>query len=164
MRSTSFTARKRDRNGRRRGRKRTVRQRAASFCHRAKKTHAKRVTLDIVPEDNDDVTEQELLLKLNLLDPGTAVTEQTLKYNADLILEYFRDRGFFKADVKYSQTNLQTPNDVGATFTVTPNAQATVENFTIAVEGFDTALLQKNLKLEPGKPFSANCWRPMSNG
>ena len=31
------------------------------------------------------------------------------------------------------------------TFTVTPNAQATVENFTIAVEGFDTALLQKNL-------------------
>ncbi|MEP7212577.1 MAG: POTRA domain-containing protein [Acidobacteriota bacterium] len=119
-----------------------------------RKTHAKRVSINIVPEDNEDVTEQELLLKLNLLDPGTAVTEQTLKYNADLILEYLRDRGFFKAEVKYAQTNLQTANEVSVTFTVIPNAQATVENFKIAVEGFDTALLQKDLKLEPREPFS----------
>ena len=119
-----------------------------------RKTQAKRVSIKIVPEDEKHVTEQELLLKLNLLDPGTAVTDQTLKNNADLILEYLRDRGYFKAEVTYALTKLQGANEVGVTFTVTPNAQATVENFKIAVEGFDTALLQKNLKLERGEPFS----------
>jgi outer membrane protein assembly factor BamA len=51
-----------------------------------RKTQAKRVTIKIVPEDAKGVTEQELLLRLNLLDAGSAVTDQSLKNNADLIL------------------------------------------------------------------------------
>jgi outer membrane protein insertion porin family len=119
-----------------------------------RKTQAKRVTIKIVPEDAKGVTEQELLLRLNLLDAGSAVTDQSLKNNADLILEYLRDHGYFKAEVTFAQTKLANDNEAAVTFTVTPNEQATVENFRIAVEGFDTLLLQKNLKLEPGKPFT----------
>ena len=68
-----------------------------------RKTQAQRVTIQLPEDDESKVTEQELLFRLNILDPGTAITEQTLQNNADLILEYLRDRGFFKAEVTYSQ-------------------------------------------------------------
>ena len=118
-----------------------------------RKTQASRVAVKIIPEDDTEVTEQELLLRLNLMDPGSAITEQALRNNADAILEYLRDRGYYKAEVTYTQTPLQNANEVGVTFTVTPNAQATVASFKVAVEGFDSAALQKVLKLEPGEPF-----------
>ena len=119
-----------------------------------RKTQAKRVEVNILPDDDAGVTEQELLLRLNLMDPGSAISEQSLRNNANLILEYLRDRGFFRADVTYSQTRLGNDNEAAVTFNVTPNAQATVENFQVAVEGFDTAALKENLKLEPGEPFT----------
>ncbi|MGI8812757.1 MAG: POTRA domain-containing protein [Pyrinomonadaceae bacterium] len=119
-----------------------------------RKTQAKRVTIRIVPEKSKDVTEAELLSKLNLLDPGAAVTDQALRNNADLILEYLRDRGFFKAEVTFSQQPLQNDNEAAVTFVVTPNAQATVDKFVTNVEGFDSALLQEKIKLTPGEPFT----------
>jgi outer membrane protein insertion porin family len=119
-----------------------------------RKTQAQRVTIELPEDDESKITEQELLFRLNILDPGTAVTDQTLQNNANLILEYLRDRGFFKAEVTYSQRPLEAETEVGVTFRVTPNAQATVRSFTINVEGFDNARLMDKVKLQPGKPFS----------
>ena len=119
-----------------------------------RKTQAQRVTIQLPEDDDSKVTEQELLFRLNILDPGTAITEQTLQNNADVILEYLRDRGFFKAEVSYSQHPLDSETEVGVTFRVVPNAQATVSTFNINIVGFDNAKLTDKVKLEPGKPFS----------
>lgn len=119
-----------------------------------RKTQAQRVTVELPEEDESNITEQELLFRLNLLDPGTAITEQTLQQNADLILEYLRDRGFFKAEVTYSQRPLESETEVGVTFRVTPGPQSTVESFTINIAGFDSARLLDEVNLHAGVKFS----------
>ena len=119
-----------------------------------RKTQAQRVTIDLPEDDESNITEQELLFRLNLLDPGMAITEQTLQQNANLILEYLRDRGYFKAEVSYSQRPLESETEVGVTFRVTPGPQATVELFTINVAGFDNARLVDEVNLNPGEPFT----------
>ncbi|MDQ3088696.1 MAG: hypothetical protein M3Q78_08870, partial [Acidobacteriota bacterium] len=68
-----------------------------------RKTKAEKVTIQIGNTVGKSVTEQQLLLRLNLLNPGTSITDQTLRNNADLILEYLRSRGYFKAEVTYTQ-------------------------------------------------------------
>ncbi|MDI1242839.1 MAG: POTRA domain-containing protein [bacterium] len=119
-----------------------------------RKTRAQRVVVEIPEGDKSGVTEQELLLRLNILEPGTPVTETTLNENANTILEYLRDRGFFRAEVESSSRPLVNDTEVAVTFTVKPNAQATVERFDIAVEGFDNALLAEKIKLKPGAEFT----------
>src|SRR5215213_4837024 len=47
-----------------------------------RKTQAQRVVVELPEDDDSKITEQELLFRLNLLDPGTAVTEQSLQQNA----------------------------------------------------------------------------------
>jgi len=119
-----------------------------------RKVQAQKVNIDIQNVVGAPVTEQELMFKLNLLDPGTPITEQTLQNNANVILEYLRDRGYFKAEVTYTLTPLQNQNDVGVAFHVRPNVQAKVDTFKINIEGANNAVLMADLKLEPGKPYS----------
>ena len=119
-----------------------------------RKTKAERVNIQIGAAVGETVTEQQLLLRLNLLNPGTSITDQTLRNNADLILEYLRDRGFFKAEVTYSQQPLSSETEVAVTFKVTPNAQARVENFAVNVTDFNPAKVRPKLKLKPGELFS----------
>ena len=119
-----------------------------------RKTQAQKVSVTIVDEDNSKFTEQELLLKLNLLEAGTAITEQTLRNNADVILEYLRDRGYYKAEVAYEQTKLLSETEIAVNFRVTTNAQATVENFKISIDGFDSTKFADRIKLKPGEPIS----------
>lgn len=118
-----------------------------------RKTQAQRVSVEIVGDD-EAITEQEILLRLNLLEAGRTITEQTLKSNSDMILDYLRDRGFYKAEVTYSQVPLENETEVGVTFRVAPNAQATVQSFDINIEGFDNARLLGAVKLKPGEPYT----------
>lgn len=119
-----------------------------------RKTQAQRVSIELPEDDESKITEQELLFRLNLLDPGSAVTEQNLQHNADLILEYLRDRGYFKADVSYNQRPLDSETEVGVTFKVDPGPQALVESFTFDIKGFDSAKLTDEVFLAPGKAFT----------
>jgi outer membrane protein insertion porin family len=114
---------------------------------------AQRVSVEVGTAVGEPVTEQELLFKLNLLDPGASVNEQALKNNADVILEYLRDRGYYKAEVSYSRTPVAEQNDVGVVFRVTPGEQATVESFNIQITGYDNAKLASAVKLQPGDRF-----------
>ncbi len=119
-----------------------------------RKTEAEQININIGSTVGDKVTEQELLLKLNLTNPGASVTEQTLRDNADAILVYLRERGFFNAEVTYTQAPLKSETEVAVTFLVTPNAQAKVDKFSISIEGFDAAKIQQKIKLKPGELFS----------
>jgi len=119
-----------------------------------RKTQAQKVEIEIVRGEDINVTEQELLFKLNLLESGMAITEQTLRNNANLILEYLRERGFFKAEVSYTQRPLNNPTEVAVNFRVTPNAQATVGTFNIDIQGFDRTKFAGELKLKSSAPYS----------
>ena len=119
-----------------------------------RKTQAEKVSIVVGKSDGDPVTEQDLLFKLNLLTPGTAITEQMLRNNADQILDYLRDRGFYRSEAVYARRPLVNENEVGVTFTVTPNAQATVDTFKIDIKGYDKPLPEKLLKLSKGERYS----------
>ena len=119
-----------------------------------RRTRAQRVAVNITDEENNNVTEQELLVRLDILEPGKAVTQATLENNASNILEYLRDRGYYQAEVRFSQRPLTNDAEVAVTFDVTPNAQATVESFDINVNGYDDAKLLDEIKLKPGEEYS----------
>jgi len=119
-----------------------------------RKTQAQKLTVIVGSVDGDTVTEQELLFKLNLLQPGSVITEQTLRNNADEILDYLRERGFYRSDVKYERQSLTDENEVGVTFRVAPNAQARVENFNIDIDGYIKQIPAGALKLSAGKLYS----------
>lgn len=120
-----------------------------------RKTQAQRVTIRIADADEEgrNVTEQELLFRLNLLDPGSVVTEQTLQTNTNAILEYLRDRGFFKAEVTYSQQPITNPSEVAVAFTVLLNEPARIGAFDINIAGIDSKIFAEKLKLRPGKVY-----------
>ncbi len=118
-----------------------------------RKTQADKIFFKIIPSSSE-ITEQELLLKLNLLSPGTAVTDQTLQNNADNIQNYLRERGFYNAEVDFSQQAGTRDTQVNVTFQIRPNAQARIETFETNIKGFDILKLQKMLALQNGSPFS----------
>ncbi len=119
-----------------------------------RKAQAGKIAVVIGNTVGDPVTEEDLLFKLSLLNPGTPITEQTLRNNANLILEYLRERGYFNAEVTYTQRPIEHSNEVGVAFRVTPNSQAKVETFKVDIEGFDSAKLTPELTLKPGELFT----------
>lgn len=121
-----------------------------------RKTQAQSVNVEIVDagEDGAAVTEQELLFRLTLLDPGSIVTEQTLRENTTLIQEYLRERGYFKAEVTYVQKPISNQNEVGVTFRVVLNQPAAIGQFDVQIENLDTKKIQAELMLQPGETFS----------
>mgnify|MGYP003380500204 CR=1 FL=1 len=119
-----------------------------------RKTQAERVSVVVGASDGDKITEQDLLFKLNLLTPGTAITEQTLQDNANDILDYLRERGFYRSEVVYERRPLQNENEVGVTFKVKPNEQAKVEGFQIKIDGYNKPIPEKDLRLKKGGSYS----------
>jgi outer membrane protein insertion porin family len=119
-----------------------------------RKIQAEKVSIVVGESTGDRITEQELLYKLNVLTPGTAITEQTLRNSADEILSYLRERGFYKSEVTYERKPLQNVADVGVTFKVTPGAQATVSEFTINIEGYNKPFDDTKFRLHKGEEYS----------
>ena len=119
-----------------------------------RKTEAGRVSVNIGSFTGEPITEEDLLYRLNLIEPGAAFTEQVLRNNVDLILDYLRARGYFNAAVTFAQRPLEGSNRVTVVFNVTPNAQAKVGEFNINVQGFNAAKIRQELKLKPGALFS----------
>ena len=114
----------------------------------------RKVSIILDGEARKLVTEQELLFKLNLLEPGTAITNQSLSNNADQILDYLREHGFYRSEVTFEQKPATTANGVDVVFKVSPNAQAKIAAFVIRIDGLDAPIPQKEIKLQPGAVFS----------
>jgi outer membrane protein insertion porin family len=119
-------------------------------------TSIERVLINVGAQEGDrEVTEEELLLRLNLLAPGTTLTERAVQQSADAIQSYLRERGFYQAEVNYARQPPATrETSANVTFNVVPNAQARVERFNLNIVGFDNAKLLDELQLQPGKRFS----------
>lgn len=119
-----------------------------------RKTIAKRIFVKVGQFTGETITEQELLLRLNLLTSGNTISERVLQENANLILIYLRDRGFFEADVTYNQQTLDNDTQVNITFNVVPNSQAKVDEFNLVIEKFDKAEVLRKLELQKGEFFT----------
>jgi outer membrane protein insertion porin family len=119
-----------------------------------RKTQAEQVAVNIGNTVGDKITEDELLLRLNLVTAGNSVSEQILQSNAGTILEYLRDRGYYKSEVTFAQKPSTNDTRVGVTFNVIPNEQAKVGTFNVEIAGFDTAKVREKLKLQPGELFT----------
>jgi outer membrane protein insertion porin family len=119
-----------------------------------RKAQAERVSIVMGPMVGDTIREQDLLFKLNLVTAGSVVTDQTLQENANQILEYLRERGYYRSEVTYEKTPARTATDVSVVFRVTPNEQARVERFDLRIEGWDKPVADRGLKLTPGERFT----------
>jgi outer membrane protein insertion porin family len=119
-----------------------------------RKTVARRVAIEIAPGAENVVSEEELLLRLDLLDPGAVIDERSLQSNADLIVAYLRDRGFYRAAATYEQRPQQSPTEVDVVFRIIPGAQATVQEFDVDITGFDASAIVREVGLTVGSPFS----------
>jgi outer membrane protein insertion porin family len=103
------------------------------------------------------ISEDEMRSRLNMLEPGSSLSEHVLRTNADLIQAYLRDKGFYRADVTYTQ--VRDPKDPTGTrqtvlFDIEPNEQARVEAFNIKIDGFDDGPVRPKLNLQPGTAFT----------
>lgn len=119
-----------------------------------RKTVAKRVSINVGPHLGEAVTEQQLLLRLNILPAGSTISERVLQQNANLMLAYLRERGYFEAEVTYTQQPLENETEVNVTFTVVPNEQARVDDFLIDIDKFDRSAVTPELDLQKGENFS----------
>lgn len=119
-----------------------------------RKTQAGKVTVELTKAIGTEVTEDQILLRANITNPGVPVTEQNLRENAEAIQLYLRDRGFYNAEVTYRQQPATTNNRVGIVFQVNPKAQAEVENFAINIAGFDETKVSEKLELKKGELFT----------
>ena len=122
-----------------------------------RKTEARRVAVVVNdPTENSPFSEDELLYRLNIVQPGDVFTESDLNKNIDSILDYLRERGFLNAEAKYTLTPINADSDtkVAVTFTITPKEQTTVKEFNVDIEGFDATKVREKLKLKPGEPFT----------
>lgn len=120
-----------------------------------RKPTADRVSVDIIKtqDDEGEITEQDLLYRLSILTPGTSISEQTLRNNADEILDYLRERGYLKAEVTFKTTPLTGDNNVSVNFAVTPGERVRIGKFEIAIDGYSKTLTDK-IRLKPGEFYS----------
>lgn len=112
------------------------------------------VVIDLVAPPGTNLGEDELRARLNLLEPGSRVTQAALRRNADSIQSYLRDRGFYNANVEFTQAPDTTGLRTTVTFRVQTGAQATVQSFEINIPNSDLAKAREGLRLQPGKEFS----------
>jgi len=119
-----------------------------------RKLQAQKVNIEIGPTAGESITEQDLLLKLNLVSPGSVITEQSLRESADQILDYMRDMGYYRSTVTYEKRPMEFQNDVGVTFRITPNEPAHVSSVSVRVDGFTKPFDLTSLKLKEGGLYS----------
>ena len=118
-----------------------------------RKPRAKKVSIVIDPASDAKVTEQELLFRLDLLDPGAVISEGSLESNATAILEYLRERGYLRARVTFDRQTI-SQNEVAVTYNVIPGEPARVEALNVKIDGFNATEVSKDLELQPGEVYT----------
>lgn len=100
------------------------------------------------------VSVDELRARLNLTQPGARLSQQVILRNADEILVYLRDRGYFNAVVEHEEVLDASGTRATVIYKVNPGEQARVEVFVINLTGFDAGPLRPRLLLQPQALFT----------
>ncbi|MDQ4120898.1 MAG: BamA/TamA family outer membrane protein [Acidobacteriota bacterium] len=108
-----------------------------------------RVTVNVgTQEGENNITEEELQVRLNLLSPGTTLTQRALGQSADQIQSYLRQRGYYNAQVSFEQQPGRFQTRVITVFNVVPGEQARVRNLNLNISGFDNNKLRDEIQLK----------------
>lgn len=102
------------------------------------------------------LSQDEMRTRLTRVDPGAPRSEQALKNNLDALQTYLRDRGFFNAEVDYSENLNSYGTRTSIIFRVRPNLPSRVTSFDIQIAGFDAGPVTPKLALQPGVTFNRN--------
>lgn len=103
------------------------------------------------------IGEDELRSRVTLLEPGKRLTEAAMRENAEAIVAYLHDRGFYRAEVSYERRLDPTRTRATVVFDVRTGAPTALETFQIDIKGFDPAKLaavRRELRLQPGEQFT----------
>ena len=111
------------------------------------------VRIELAPVTGTPISTDELRARLNLTQPGTRLSKQIIVRNADEILVYLRDRGYFNATVEPVEQVDASGTRATVTYKVTPGEQTRVAAFNIDIKGFDSASMPV-LHLQPGTFFT----------
>lgn len=101
-----------------------------------------------------EITEEELQVRLNLLAPGTTLSQRVLGQSADQIQSYLRQRGYYNARVEFAQQPGGFETRVKTVFNVVPGEQARVRNLNLNISGFDNNKLRDEIQLKEGEYFT----------
>jgi len=115
------------------------------------------VEFEIGADSGAEIKEDELRSRVTLLEPGKRLSELSLRENAEAIVAYLHDRGFYRAEVSYDTRLDATRTRATVVFDVRPGPPTTVESFNLELKGFDGAPLaevRRQLKLQTGARFT----------
>jgi outer membrane protein insertion porin family len=112
------------------------------------------VRIELGPVTGSPISAEEIRARLNFAQTGTRATRQLILRNADEIQVYLRDQGYFNGTVEPVEQVGPRGLRTTVTYRVTPGEQAKVENFDIAITGFDPAPIRNSLTLQRNVPFT----------
>jgi outer membrane protein assembly factor BamA len=112
------------------------------------------VKFDLAAVTGTPVSEDELRARVNLTQPGTRLSKQIVLHNADELLVFLRDRGYFNATVESTEQLDASGTRATVTYRIVPGEQSRVTAFNIHVGGFDPTGVKALLLLRPGAPFT----------
>ncbi|MEP6922152.1 MAG: POTRA domain-containing protein, partial [bacterium] len=112
------------------------------------------VKIDLGAVTGVPISVDELRARLNLIQPGTRLSKQIVARNADEILVYLRDRGYFNATVEPEEQLDGSGTRAIVVYHINAGEQARVDAFNIAITGFDPAPVRSLLTLQPGAVFT----------
>jgi len=114
-----------------------------------------RVTVNVGAQEGErEITEEELQVRLNLLAPGTTLTQRALEQSADQIQSYLRQRGYYNAQVRFEQQPGGFETRIITVFNIIPGEQARVRNLNLNISGFDNNKLLDEIQLKPEEYFT----------
>lgn len=126
---------------------------AVSFILKRKEI-IRKVNVSIGRASGRPITPDEVLFRLNLLSPGSLVTEQSIRGATDAILAFLFERGYFNASVTFEKKSVTNKTQIELTFKVEPGDQARMKSLGVEIAGYDSVKLRRSLRLQPGTLYS----------
>ncbi len=134
--------------------KNEIAEKLAMTINIRRKTIAKKITIELAEDVDSKVSESDLLLNLNLFNPGDTISERDLDSGSSQILTYLRELGFYEARVTHKTVMLDSDIDVEVIYLVNPGEQTRVSSFKIEIEDYDPQPVKEEIELKDGAPYS----------
>jgi len=118
-----------------------------------------KVQVTIRAAEGQQITGDEIQLRVNLIRPGVEATTESINRSVDGILIYLRERGYFDAEVVSQISTRSEKGDVAIVFSVDPKSQSRVRALRIDIKGAENEKIQRKLKLRKGSLYSDDAQR-----
>ncbi len=112
------------------------------------------IKIELNPPTGTRISTDEIRTRLNLIQPGTRLSNQVVARNADEVQVYLRDRGYFNATVEHTEQLDSSGTRATVTYRIVLGEQARVGTFNINIPRADLTAVKPNLRLQVGAAFT----------